>query len=456
MDDASTRRAALFVSVLSALTVPFMGSATNVAIPVIAREFSMNAVVQSWVPTAYLLAIAACLLPFGKIADIHGRKKIFLCGSALYALSSLLCALAPSSAFLIAGRAAQGAASAMIFGTGVAILTSVYPPGKRGRVLGINTAAVYVGLSCGPFVGGFLTQHAGWRSIFWVNVPMGLLMFASAFSKLKGEWRGAEGERLDIRGAVVYAASLSALMLGLSYLPEPRGVWLVVGGAVGLGAFLWWEGRVASPLLEISLLRRNPVFAFSNLAALLNYSAIFAVGYLMSLYLQNVRSLEPASAGTILVCQPIVMAGCSPIAGRLSDRIEPRFMASAGMGLIVVALLLFARLGLETPVLFVLPPLIVLGLGMGFFSSPNTNAVMGSVEKRHLGVAAATLGTMRSLGQMLSMGVATLALGARLGRASITPDTHPQFVASLHTAFLIFAGLCVVGMFASLARGRMR
>ena len=455
MDDVSVRRAAQFVSILSGFIVPFMGSSVVVAIPSMAEDLKMSVVIQSWVPASYLLAVAAFLLPCGKIADIYGRKRVFVWGSGLYAVSSLVCAVAPVWWVIIVGRVAQGISSSMIFGTGIAILTSIFPPGERGRVLGINTASVYVGLSCGPFLGGLLTQYAGWRSIFYISIPLGLLILVSAQWKLKGEWKGAPGERFDLSGSILYAFALVAFMFGLSLLPKASGIWLTVSGMAGLALFLAWESQVRSPLLDARVFVGNPVFVFSNLAALLNYSAIAAVIFLISLYLQNVKLLQPQQAGAILVSQPIVMAVCSPFTGKLSDRIEPRLLASIGMGLIVVALVIFSFLGLESSTGFVLTPLLVLGLGMGLFSSPNTNAVMGSVEKSRLGVASATLGTMRSLGQTLSMGIVMMVLSAYIGHAKISPENCPQFVASLHTAFPILAGLSLVGVFASLARGRM-
>jgi EmrB/QacA subfamily drug resistance transporter len=456
MDDAATKRAALLVATLTSFLTPFMGSSVNIALPSIGREFSMDAVLLGWVATAYLLSAAMFLVPFGRIADIHGRKKIFTYGVLTFALSSLLSALAPSAIFLVCCRALQGIGSAMIFGTGVAILTSVFPVGERGKVLGINVAAVYSGLSLGPFAGGFLTQQLGWRSIFFLNVPLSLIIVAATFWKLKGEWAGAKGEKFDLFGSVIYALSLPALMYGFSLLPATSGAWLIALGVLGLVAFSRWEAGRESPVFDMNLFKTNTVFAFSSVAALVNYAATFAVGFLLSLYLQYTKGLSPQQAGTILICQPVIMALCSPLAGRLSDRIEPRVVASIGMGFTMVALFLFSFLTQDTNIGFVIASLIIIGFGLALFSSPNTNAIMSSVEKRSYGIAAATVGTMRLTGQILSMGIAMLVFAVFIGRAEITPENYPAFLKSAKTAFTVFTVVCFGGIFASLARGKMR
>jgi len=455
-NDIVNKRAALLVATLASFLTPFMGSSVNIALPSIGKEFLMDAVLLNWVATSYLLAAAMFLVPFGKIADIYGRKKIFLYGVSIYTISSFLSAISTSAITLISFRVLQGIGSAMIFGTGVAILTSVFPVGERGKVLGINAAAIYLGLSLGPFLGGVLTQHFSWRSIFLANVPLGLVIVIFAFCKLKGEWAEARGEKFDFIGSIVYGISLATIMYGFSLIPAMSGLWLVLGGIFVLLLFVGWETKAENPVLDINLFRNNTVFAFSNLAALINYSATFAVGFFLSLYLQYIKALSPQNAGLILVSQPVVMAIFSPFAGRLSDKFEPRIIASAGMALSVISLSLFAFLNQKTALEFVVASLILLGFGLALFSSPNTNAVMSSVERRFYGVASATLGTMRLTGQMLSMGIAMLIFAIYIGKVQITPQYYPLFLTSIKTAFIIFAVLCFAGIFASLARGKVR
>lgn len=452
-DNPTTRSAALLVATLSSFVTPFMAAAMNVALRAVGSDFSMSAVLQAWVGTSYLLAAAVFLVPVGKLADIVGRKRIFLWGVLIYTLASFLCAVAPTAALFIGFRVLQGIGSAFIFGTSIAILTSVFLPGERGRVLGITTAATYLGLSLGPVLGGLLTGWLGWHSIFWLNVLLGLVILPLAYWRLKGEWAEAAGERFDWAGALVYGVSLAAAMLGFPRLPSPLGIGLTLGGIVGLGLFATWELRTPSPILNLGLFRGNTAFTFSNLAALINYSATSASGLLLSLYLQYIKGLRPQAAGLVLVAQPVVMAALSPLAGRLSDRIESRTLASAGMALTTLALVPFIFLSAGTPYWFIVLDLAVLGCGFGLFSSPNVNAIMGAVERRFYGVASATLGTMRLVGQTLSLSIATLIFALYLGRAEITPDVYPQFLSSLKPAFAVFTVLCGLGVLASLARG---
>jgi MFS family permease len=357
---------------------------------------------------------------------------------------------------LISSRVLQGIGGAMIWSTAVAILISVFPPEERGRVLGINVAATYTGLSVGPFVGGLLTQYLGWRSIFWVNVPLGLLVLALIFWKLEGEWAEAKGEKFDIVGSIIYGLALIAIMYGFTMLPELLGAGLIIVGALGIVAFVKWETKVASPVLDLRLFRNNTVFALSNVAALINYSATFAVSFLLSLYLQYIKGLDPQEAGLVLVAAPVMQAIFSPSAGKLSDKIEPRIVASVGMGLTVIGLILFIFLNQTTSLWFIILGLMILGFGFALFSSPNTNAVMSSADKKFYGVASATLSTMRSIGMMFSMGVVMVIFAIYIGRVQIIPEYYLPFLKSVNVTFIVFAILCFGGIFASLARGKIR
>jgi len=430
----------------------------NIALPRIGKELSLDAITLGWIATAYLLSSAALLVPFGRIADIYGRKKIFTCGIVISTLSSLFSGMANSATMLISCRVFQGVGGAMIAGTAVALLTTVFPANERGKVLGINIAATYIGLSLGPVLGGVLTQHLGWRSIFFLSALLGLVVIGVVLWKLEGEWTGAKGERFDFAGSVIYILSLVALVYGFTLLPAMSGVGLIVGGIIGLSAFTRWEMRTKSPVLDISLFKNSKAFTFSNLAALINYSATFAVTFLLSFYLQYrpVNPSNPQRAGLILVAMPAMQAIFSPLAGRLSDRIEPRLIASAGMVLTTVGLVIFIFLNEETPLALIIGNLVLMGFGFALFSSPNTNAVMSSAPKTAYGVASATLATMRQVGMVLSMGIAMLMFTLYIGRVQITPEYYSLFQQSMKTSFIIFAVLCFGGIFASLARGKVR
>ncbi len=449
------KRVVLFVAATASFLTPFMATSINIALPSIGREFSIDAVTLSWVTTAYLLAAAMFLVPFGRFADIRGRRKVFLAGMVGYTVVSFLCTLASTESMLIALRALQGATDAMMFGTSTAIVTSVYPAAQRGRALGVTVACVYSGSALGPFIGGFLTQAFGWRSIFWLTTLLGLLVVALTLWKMRGEWAEARGQKMDVIGSLLYGLGLIGVMYGFRLLPSLNGAWFIIGGTAVLGAFVLRENRTASPVLDMSLFRRNAIFAFSNLSALINYAATYALSFLLSLYLQYIKGFSPRNAGLIMLAQPLMMAAFSPLAGRLSDRIEPRVLASAGMAMSASGLFLTAFLTGQSPVALIVAILVLCGLGFASFSSPNTSAIMGSVPSRQYGVASATTGIMRLIGQMLSMGIAALIIALYVGEVQITAPQHPAFLRAFRAGFFLCAGLCCVGILTSLSRGNM-
>ena len=456
MEGVDSKKPVLIVTAIASFLTPLTLASVNVALPSIGRVFSADAITLNWVATAYLLSAAMFLVPFGKIADMFGRRRIFIYGMCIFTFSSFCLGLAPSISTLILFRAVQGVGAAMIFGTAIAIVSSVFPPGERGRVLGINIAAVYLGVSCGPFFGGILTHHMGWRSVFLFNVPFGLFVIILCIKYLKQEWAEARGESFDFAGSLIYALALLLMMFGFSRLPSKAGLAFVLLGAAGIVAFVRRELKAENPVLDVRLLATNRVFTLSNAAALVNYSATFAVTFLMSLYLQYIRGMTPQAAGILLVSQPLVQALFSPMAGKLSDRVEPRLVASIGMAFTAAGLFLLALMGADTPFPFIIGSLAVLGFGFALFSSPNTNAIMSSVENRYYGVASSMLATMRLIGQMLSMGIVMIVFALMIGRVAITPQYHGLLLKSTKIIFAIFTVLCAAGILASLARGKLR
>jgi EmrB/QacA subfamily drug resistance transporter len=456
MSAGVSKRVTLIIVSITVAVIAFMMSAVAIALPTIGKEFTIEAVLLGWVVTAMTFPQAALLLPAGRLADIYGRKRIFLCGTGVLIVASFLCAIANSAVSLIAYRLFQGIGSGMVFGTSVAILTSVFPPGERGRALGINAAAVFLGISVGPFLGGVLTQHLGWRSIFFLSGFLGLVVIGLTLWRLRGEWAEARGERFDVVGSTVFGISLMVMMYGFTVLLTTMGIVLFVLGVLGLLAFVWWEARIESPILSPSIFRRNTVFVFSNLAMLLHMSTAFAVNFLLSLYLQYNKAFPPQTAGLIMIIHPICTAICTPVAGRLSDKVEPRVVAAVGMVVTCVALVLFIFLNDETALGYIIASLAIFGLGMGIFASPNANAIVSSVEKKFLGVAAGAQGTMRSCGQILGMGIVMILFSLYIGETEITPEYYPAFLTSFKVGFIIFAAISLGGIFAQLVGIRAR
>ena len=452
-ENRSLERSALIVATLTSFMGPFMMSSVNVALPKIQIELQMDAVQLSWIATAYLLAVAVGLVPAGKIADIHGRKKIFAMGLAVYTVSSFIAAFVDSAVMLIMFRLIQGLGASMFVTTGMAILTSIFPPHRRGRAIGLYASAVYVGLSTGPFLGGLMTHYLGWRSIFMLMLPFGLFSLLITFHYLKGEWRGEPDQKLDIGGCLLYGVSILALVYGATRLPEKLGVALVSAGAVLLVIFFRYQLRARFPVFDVTLFTVNKPFTFSSMAALLNYSTTFSVTFLMSLYLQYIKGLEPQSAGMVLMVQPVMMAILSPITGKLADRMEPRLLATTGMIFTVIGVLIFSQLNQGTSLYLIIANLFFMGTGFALFSSPNMIAIMGTVQPRYYGLASGTVSTMRLLGQMASMAIATVVLALIVGREVITPDRYDLFLRSTRIVFTISAVLCGTGIYFSWFRG---
>jgi EmrB/QacA subfamily drug resistance transporter len=440
----------LIVSGLAAFIMPFSMAGVNVALPTIGNDFSLNAVLLSWIVTANILAAGVALVPAGRIADIYGRRKIFVYSSILQLIFFLVAALAPNYTVFIVARVFQGISAGMSAATYPAILVSVYPASERGKVLGINVAAVYVGLSIAPVIGGLMTQYLGWRSIFYLCTLFALIIVVAGLWKIKGEWAEAKGEKFDTVGSVIFGIALIAIIYGVSVLPTVSGIVIFIAGLVLLGLFVFWESRVKSPVMNINLFRHNHVFAFSNLATLLNYMATFAVSMILSLYLQYIKGFDPRYTGLILLFQPAVQVIIAPLAGRLSDKVNPQYVSSAGMVLTTIGLGMFAFLNNNTPIIYIMISQVVIGLGFGAFASPNTNAIMSSVDKKYYGVSSAVIGTMRTMGQMLSLGIITLLFALFIGHEQITPEHYSAFLQSTQIIFIVSAVLCFGGIFASL------
>ncbi len=454
MTEKEFKRSVLTVTSFASFLTPFMGSSVNLALPSIGQELSLNAVTLNWIVSSYMLATSILLLPAGRLGDIIGRKKVFTAGMVIFTLTVILLTFTPGIKWLIGIRILQGVGSAMMFGTNMAILTSVFPPGERGKALGINVTAVYVGLASGPFLGGLLTRYLGWRSIFAVMVPLGIFSLILIRKRMKSEWADARGESFDWQGAVIYGLAMAAVMFGFSKLPHLQGWVMTVSGLIFFVLFIMREKSTIHPLFDITLISRNRIFAFSSLAALIHYAATSAVGFFLSLYLQYIKDLGPREAGLVLMSMPLTMALFSPAAGKLSDNHNPGVLASMGMGITSAGLIMLCFISNNTSILYIIAVLLIMGAGFSLFSSPNSNAIMSSVEKKQLGNASGMLATMRNVGQTFSMAIALMLLALYMGQTKISPENYPQLLSSMKSGFVIFSILCFAGIFASLARNK--
>lgn len=445
--------ATLAIAMVTSFISTFSGSALNLSIPDMGAEFHIPVASIGWIVNGFILASAAFSVPFGRLADITGRRRILILGIALFSICSGAGGFATSTEFLITARVLQGIGSAMIFSTNTAVLISVFPPEKRGKVLGYSIAATYTGLTAGPVLGGFLNHQFGWRSIFFLTFAAGIIVFFIALYKLPKMSQSGNGHKLDLLGNVLYISTITSIMYGLSVLSNvAMAKYLILLGVVLFIIFIYRELKIDNPIIQVRLFRRNRSYLLSNLAALLNYGATFAVGYLMSIYLQVVKGYDSQISGIILISQPLIMALLSPYAGRLSDRISPFKLASLGMALCTLGLISFSFISVDYPLYLIIANLLVVGLGFAIFSSPNTNAVMACVEPEDYGVASSLLATMRTLGQSSGMATLSFIIANIMGGISLSDADPIILVSAMRISFIVFTGVCAVGVFFSMQR----
>jgi len=449
------RRATTVMVMLNAVSTAMMLSGVNVALPDVARDLHVDAVLLAWIPMSYLLASAAFTLAFGRLADMFGRKRIFLLGTAGVVLTSLIAAMAPTVATLIGARVLQGACAAMLYASHVAVISSVYPPAQRGTAIGYTISAVYFGLALGPLLAGWLIEVANWRATFLVHVPLSLVVMYIGLTRVPVEWRADERGSFDGFGAGLYGIAIVILMIGISTLPGAIAVAMIVIGGLGLWLFFRHEHGHPHPVFDVGLFYTNRVFLMSCLASLVMYTTTFANVVLVSLYLQYLKGIPPSTAGLVMMAQPAVMALVSPYAGRLSDRVEPRVIASIGMLLTAVGLGALVLVDADTSLVGVVGCLLMTGFGFSLFSSPNANAIMAAVPRSDYGRTSSAMAVMRVIGQMASMGLVALIFALILGPVHIEPSVYPALERAIHLCFGIAAALALAGMPLSLARGRM-
>ncbi|MBG0776968.1 MAG: MFS transporter [Desulfovibrionaceae bacterium] len=455
MHDTPAQRAALIAVTATNFFAPFMVSAVSVALPAIQRSLGANAVQLGLVETVYILSLTVGLLPVGRLGDILGRSRVFAAGVAVFTAAALLLSMSWSIESFIAIRTLQGLGASSISTAGVAILGAIFPPERRGRAMGWAVSAVYAGLSLGPFVGGVITTHLGWRWIFALSAPLGAISLALILTRLRGlPPEEACGEPFDWKGSLAYAAAMVLLILGALRLETSNLGWgLLLGGVAAFALFDRLQTRTAHPILDTSLFRTNRIFALSSLATTIHYAGTFGVTFFMSLYLQFVKGFSAQTAGAVLVLQPGIMALLSPLAGRLADRLSPARVSTAGMAVTCAGLGVATLLRADSPLPLVVGMLTLMGVGFALFSSPNTITVLDSVPRRHFGAASGVVAAARSMGMMLSMCIITAAFGIFLGHREIGPGTLPGFLSAMHVGLVIFTALCALAT--GLSVGRM-
>lgn len=383
----------------------------NLALPNLAQSLDASLSELEWTIIAYTITLTVLVPVFGRISDVLGRKRLFIAGVILFTAASLAAGLSPTILWLIIFRIVQGCGGALITANVLAIITDVFPPGKRGAAMGIQAIIISAGGAFGPTVGGILITHLSWRAVFFVNVPIGILSAVVAVRVLPSLKSQRRMEPVDWRGALLLVAGLGAVLFGVTKGPEwgwssPAVLGLSGAGIAVTAAFFLWESRTRFPLIDLALLR-IPAFTTGQLAGFLALVSLAALNILIPFYWQSLRGFSAQKAGLLLLPVPITIAAISPFAGRLSDRFGPRGIATAGLLFVVLSLFLTSFLSATTPIPLVMAALALFGVGMALFTTPNNNGVMSSVPPERRGVAAGLLGMGRHAGQ--SIGIAFVA-----------------------------------------------
>jgi EmrB/QacA subfamily drug resistance transporter len=421
------------------------GSVVNTILPVLRSTFQSDVASIEWVVTIYLLVLSGLLLTFGRLGDLRRHKSIYLWGFVVFVVSSALCGASWSPTALVVFRGIQAIGAAMLASNSPAIVTGNFPPEQRGRTFGLISTMTYLGLTVGPSLGGWLTQAFGWRTVFYINVPVGAMAILLTLIFIPQDTPVESGQRFDILGAVLFMAGLTALLLGLNQGAEwgwlsPSILGLLLGALVLLGFFVLVELRAHAPMLDLSLFK-IPLFSVSTANAVLNYICVYSLIFLMPFYLIQGRGLNPAQAGLLLTAQPIIMAIAAPISGSLSDRFGSRTPGMIGMGILALGLFLLSRIGAETNLWLVAGALSIAGLGTGTFISPNTSALMGSAPKARQGIASGVQAVARNFGMVLGIGLAGAIFTTQLAQ-----NTAEALYKGIDMAFLSASGVAVIGV----------
>ena len=437
----------LICTVLNFLAV-FAVNAVIVIVPSIAGEFHMSNITQNWISIIFFLVVAVLSVPAGQISGKYGLKKVTIISTILFILVSVATVIVNSSEAFLACRFILGISIAFINVTSMAIVVSAFDPSERGKALGINITGVYVGLSLSPVLGGILNYQLGWRSVILFAVPLLIVILVFLF-RLDDEWITFDGIPVDLKGSLSYGAGMALFIYGFTVLNSPEGIILTVLGLVILAAFALIELRENHPVFDIRFFK-NREFSSSNFASLSAYLATFSVTTILNYHLQYIRGFDSQTAGLILLAAPLCQVILAPVAGRLSDRYIPQILASIGMGLGTLSLLLFSFLDFNTSLEFLIVSMILYGVAFGLFSPPNTNVIMGSVPPKDTSVASASVSTVRTVGQAMSIGILTLVFAFVMGDVPMIPEYYPLLIRSCQITCLVCVGLCLASVFASL------
>lgn len=439
----------IFVSFITSFFGVFLSNGIIIGVPAIAQEFAMNNVIQNWIPTIFFLVVAVFTVPAGQISGKFGVKKSLLAGIIVFLLGSIGTCLAFSTESFLISRIIQGAGVAFVNVAAMAMVVQAVKPQNRGKALGLTVTGVYLATSLSPVICGFLVHNLGWRAMFYFVIPFLVLCIILLILKIPQEWKTYQDDTIDKVGSIVYAIGILLFIYGFTTSITTTGKILTAIGIILLVIFVLYELRQKSPVFNMNLFK-NKKFTSSNIAALCSYLAIMVVTTILNYHFQYVRGWDAQMSGMILIITPIIMAIIAPNAGKLSDKVHPQKLATIGMTIATIALIILTCLNKDTPIYLIIIAMILQGIGMGLFSSPNMNAIMSSVPPKDAPTASASQATMRTIGQTMSLGLLTLIFAWIMGNLKL----NPQYATMIVQASQIICGICtvacIIAIFASL------
>ena len=430
----------------------------NVALPSIRKNLGISISELEWVVNAYALTFGVLLLSGGKLADLLGRRRIYVVGLIIFTVSSLACALATGPEVLIGARTVQGIGAALMNPATLSIITATFPPRQRGTAIGIWAGVSALALAFGPIVGGLLTEKINWSWIFYINIPIGVIGVLGALAFIDETRDSSHEQRLDVPGLVASGVGLFALTYGLIETNDhswtsTRVLSLLAFALLALVAFALLELRQRLPMLDLSLFR-NPTFAGANAAMLLVGLAMFGIFFYNSLFLQNILGYGAIKTGASFLPMTVLIILVAPAAGKISDRVGARWLMGVGMTLLAVSLTLFGTLDEQSSFLNILPGLLVGGFGMAITMAPTTAAAMGSVPVDKAGVGSAVINSMRQVGGSLGIAIMGALVATRVTVSPFNPRFPAEFVAGYHRAVHVGAAMVLLGAIISVATVR--
>ena len=439
----------IFVAFITSFFAIFLSNGIIIGVPAIAQEFAMNNVIQNWIPTIFFLVMAVFTVPAGQISGKFGVKKSLLVGIIIYLIGSIGAVLSLSIEMFLVFRIMQGVGVAFLNVSAMAMVVQAVKPQNRGKALGFTVTGIYLATSLSPVICGFLVHNLGWRSMFYFVIPFLVLCILILILKIPQDWKTYDDQPIDKLGSILWGMGILIFIYGFTSLVNLQGVILAVIGLSILVLFVVYELKQSAPVFNM-ILFKNKKFTSSNIAAICSYLAVMAITTILNYHFQYVRGWNAQMSGLILIITPILMAIIAPNSGKLSDKLHPQKLAAVGIGIASIALGILSFTNGDTPVYIVIIAMILQGIGMGLFSTPNTNAIMSSVPLKYAPTASASQATMRTIGQTMSLGLLTLIFAWIMGSLQLSTKYAAMIVQASQTICLICTGVCILAVFASL------